>query len=89
MAPFTIIAEISMMDVLLSMAGNALGRHINRLNSLLVAGRANQSLVLPGERKACFGVVIKGPDFPTSAIVAFGTRRCGAKAAQVMVINMA
>lgn len=70
MAALTILAEAAVVDVIATMAGNALSRQLARIAGPRMACRADQTLVLAGQGKAGLCVMIESPDLPVDRVMA-------------------
>lgn len=61
---FAIAPEIAFVNIVLPMAGDAIGLQLCRIACFCMASRADQALVLPRKREARRNIVIELPYLP-------------------------
>lgn len=73
MTTFTIVAEAAFVNIVLSVAGNAIGAQLGGVAWFCVAGRTDQAPVLPRKGETGCDIVIELPDLPAIDRMAAGT----------------
>lgn len=64
MATFAIITKAALVNIVLAVAGNAIGSQFGGVARFCVAGRADQAPVLPRKREARRHIMIELPILP-------------------------